>query len=60
MANKHNKTFTINVEVGNLEKYKSQLNYCIANKLLVVTNSNIKTTLKGSLLLNSVLELFLD
>ena len=54
--NNFNKKFGINF----IEKYKSQLNYCIANKLLVVTNSNIKTTLKGSLLLNSVLELFLD
>ena len=38
----------------------SKLVYLSQNKLIKISKTKIKTTLKGSLLLNVVLELFLD
>jgi oxygen-independent coproporphyrinogen-3 oxidase len=51
-----NKKFGINF----IERYKNVIDYCKAKKPLILNKTNIKTTLKGSLLLNSILELFLD
>lgn len=52
---KFNKKFNVDF----VSKYKKALNFNLENDLLVYKNNIIKTTFKGSLLLNSVLEKFM-
>ena len=53
---KFEKKFKVNFK----EKYGAALSFNIKHNFLFVNNNKIKTTLKGSLLLNSVLETFLN
>lgn len=52
---KFNKKYNVNF----FEKYKEAIDFNLENELLIVKNNKIKTTFKGSLLLNSVLEKFI-
>ena len=54
--NKFNKIFSCDF----FKLYAKQISYLSQNKLIKIIKTKIKTTLKGSLLLNVVLELFLD
>ncbi len=54
--NKFNKKFKVDFK----EKFKKAIKYNLENKLITIKNNVVKTTLKGSLLLNSVLEAFLE
>jgi len=54
-VNKFNKKYNTNF----FSKYKEALDFNLKNGLLICKNNIIKTTFKGSLLLNSVLEKFM-
>ena len=54
--NGFNKKFNVSL----LDLYKEAITKNINNKLLIVKNGKIKTTFKGSLLLNSILVDFLN
>lgn len=54
--NKFNKIYNVNF----YDKYKDAIKFLKDNKLIIIKNDIIKTTYKGSLLLNDVLEKFLD
>ena len=53
---KFNKKFKVDFK----EKYQSAIKFNLENKLVVIKKDILKTTLKGSLLLNDVLSAFLD
>lgn len=53
---KFNKKFKVDFK----EKYQKAIKYNLDNKLISIKNNVVKTTLKGSLLLNVVLETFLE
>ena len=57
----------LNIELFNkkyhtnfMEKYKKAIQVNLKNKTIIIENNKIKTTFKGSLLLNSVLEFFIQ
>ena len=54
--NAFNKKFKVDFK----EKFKDAIKYNLDNKLIRITKNKIKTTFKGSLLLNVVLEAFLE
>lgn len=54
--NAFNKRFKVDFK----EKFKDAIKYNLDNKLIRITKNKIKTTFKGSLLLNVVLEAFLE
>ena len=54
--NKFNKKFKVDFK----EKYQEALQFNLENKLVVIKKNILKTTLKGSLLLNDVLSAFLE
>ena len=54
--NKFNKKFNVDFK----EKFKKAIKYNLDNKLITIKNNVVKTTLRGSLLLNIVLEAFLE
>ena len=51
-----NKRFKVDFK----EKFKDAIKYNLDNKLIKINNNKVKTTFKGSLLLNVVLEAFLE
>ena len=52
---KFNKKFNVDF----LSYYKESIDYCLENKLIKINKNTIKTTFKGSLLLNVTLQAFL-
>ena len=54
------KMFNEKFDVDFKEKYKKAISENIQNRLIVIEDDIIKTTFKGSLLLNDVLQCFLD
>lgn len=54
------KKFNKKYHVDFLKKYAEAINITKNNKLIVIKDGKIKTTFKGSLLLNSILQYFLD
>ena len=54
--NKFNKKFKVDFKA----KYQEALQFNLENKLVVIKKNILKTTLKGSLLLNDVLSAFLE